>query len=127
MDSGIRCSHVPRSHSAVMVSSTFVDISQHREAAIRLLEERRLFPRVMERLSAKPEGDLIDSSLQMVRESAAYIGVITHRYGQIPVCPRRNPDNLSITELEFNEARRLKRPILLFIMGDAHPGTRSSF
>jgi len=32
----------------------------------------------------------------------------------------RNPEDVSITELEFNEALRLQRPILLFIMGDEH-------
>jgi len=35
--------------------------------------------------------------------------------------PARNPDGLSITELEFNEAMQLDRPILLFVMGDDHP------
>src|SRR5262249_45926525 len=47
------------------------------------------------------------------------------KYGQTPECPTRNPDKLSITELEFNEAQRLGRPILLFIMGDDHPVKKS--
>ena len=55
----------------------------------------------------------------MVRDGSAYIGVISKKYGQMPKCPTRNPDNLSITELEFNEALHLGRPILLFIMGKA--------
>jgi len=46
-------------------------------------------------------------------------GILTN-YGQTPVDPDRNPDRLSITELEFNEAVRLGRPRLLFIMGDDH-------
>ena len=74
----------------------------------------------MEHDSAKPVGDLIDSSLQMVQDSAAYALVLGHKYGQIPDCPERNPNRLSLSELEFNEARRLKRPILLFIMGHQH-------
>jgi tetratricopeptide (TPR) repeat protein len=57
----------------------------------------------------------------MVRDSSAYVGIISHKYGQILRCPKRNPDNISITELEFVEAQRLGRPILLFIMGDKHP------
>ena len=57
----------------------------------------------------------------MVQNSSAYCAVIGSRYGQTPECPVRNPDKLSITELEFNEAQRLERPILLFIMGDDHP------
>ena len=38
-----------------------------------------------------------------VRDGAAYIGIISLKYGQVPPCPRRNPDDRSITELEFNE------------------------
>jgi hypothetical protein len=74
----------------------------------------------MEYDSAKPVGDVIDSSLQKVRDSAAYILVISQKYGQTPECSTRNPDQLSITELEFNEAQRLNRPTLLYIMGDEH-------
>ena len=56
----------------------------------------------------------------MVRDAAAYVGIIGFKYGQTPVDPERNPNGLSITELEFDEAMRLKRPIVLFIMGEEH-------
>jgi hypothetical protein len=56
----------------------------------------------------------------MVRDASAYIVVIGRKYGQIPVCPNRNDEELSITELEFNEAQRINRPILMFLMGDDH-------
>ena len=73
----------------------------------------------MEHESAKPE-DIIESSLKMVRESAAYFCLVSFKYGQIPQCPLRNPHHLSITELEFYEAQKLNRPIYLFIMSDDH-------
>ncbi len=104
-----------------MVSSTFEDLSEHRSALIKAIKGHGLTDVAMENDSAKAGVDLIDSSLQMVRDSAAYVGIISHKYGQIPECPIRNPKNLSITELEFDEAQRLDRPILLFIMGDEHP------
>jgi hypothetical protein len=103
-----------------MVSSTFTDLKEHRAALIRALNEHGLHPKVMEYDSAKPVGDVIDSSLQMVRDSAAYILVISQKYGQTPECSTRNPNKLSITELEFNEAQQLNRPTLLYIMGDEH-------
>ncbi|MFO0939955.1 MAG: DUF4062 domain-containing protein [Pirellulales bacterium] len=103
-----------------MVSSTFTDLQEHRAALIDAIHAHDLHAKVMENDSARLV-DVIDSSLQMVRESAAYIGVISLKYGQTPECPIRNPDKLSITELEFNEAQQLGRPILLFIMGDDHP------
>jgi len=117
----------PKAYPGVMVSSTFSDIKEHRKEIMRILEERQLLPRAMEHDSAKPNLDVIDSSLEMVRESAAYIGVITHRYGQTPLCADRNPESLSLTELEFTEAQRLGRPILLFVMGEDHQGRKADF
>ena len=110
----------PRQYKGVMVSSTFEDLKRHRAALIKAIDGQALKPVVMENDSAKPDGDVVDSSLQMVRDASAYVGVISHKCGQIPDCPERNPERLSLTELEFREARRLDRPVLLFIMGDDH-------
>jgi hypothetical protein len=111
----------PRQFRGVTISSTFEDLKEHRDALIDILTGQGLFPLAMEHDSARPGPDVIDSSLQKVRDGAAYVGIISRRYGQVPPCPRRNPENRSITELEFDEAQRLGRPILLFLMGDAHP------
>lgn len=116
--------HAPRPVEQVMVSSTFVDLETHREALLRVLNRHGLHPNVMEYGSALSI-DVVESSLRMVRDSAAYIGLVSHRYGQIPVCAVRNPDGKSITELEFDEAQRLARPILLFIMGEEHDVKRN--
>jgi hypothetical protein len=110
----------PRTFLGVMVSSTFTDLEAHRAELIWIINGQALHALVMESDSAKPVGDVIDSSLQMVHDSAAYVGLISKKYGQTPPCVRRNPGERSITELEFDEALRLGRPILLFIMGDAH-------
>jgi hypothetical protein len=115
----------PKSYQAIMVSSTFADLKDHRKHVIEAIEKLGYRANVMEHDGARADIDVIDSSLQMVRDSAAYIGVISRRYGQTPVCPHRNPGRLSITELEFDEAMRLGRPILLFIMGENHPVTEA--
>lgn len=115
-----KITHQTHSIPQVMVSSTFTDLQEHRSALIDAIHSHKLHANVMENDSARLV-DVIDSSLNMVRDSAAYIGIISLKYGQVPECPRRNPDKLSITELEFNEAQRLKHPILLFIMGEGHP------
>jgi hypothetical protein len=109
----------PRHYLGVTVSSTFADLKKHRVAVIKAIKAHGLTDVAMENDSAKLL-DVIDSSLQMVRDGSAYIGVISKKYGQTPKCPKRNPDGLSITELEFNEALRLGRPILLFIIGKGH-------
>jgi hypothetical protein len=111
--------HSPRRYLGVTVSSTFADLEDHRAALIKAIKAHGLTDVAMENDAAKLL-DVVDSSLQMVRDGSAYIGIISKKYGQIPKCARRNPDNLSITELEFNEAIEQRRPILLFIMGKDH-------
>jgi len=101
-----------------MLSSTFSDLEAHRVALISALNSEELTPIAMEYDYAKPDVDVIESSLQKVRDASAYIGVISRKYGQTPVSPKKNPHGLSLTELEFNEAESLGRPILLFIMGE---------
>ena len=103
-----------------MISSTFTDLKDHRVALIKAIKGEGLTDVAMENDSAKLV-DIIDSSLQMVGDASAYIGVVSHKYGQTPRDRSRNPGNVSLTELEFNEAQRLNRPILLFIMGEKHP------
>lgn len=112
--------HSPRTIAQVMVSSTFSDLKEHRAALIAAIHKHKLHANVMEHDNAKASGDVIDSSLRMVRDSAAYVLLIGFKYGQTPEDTQRNREQLSITELEFNEAQRLNRHILLFIMDDDH-------
>jgi hypothetical protein len=104
-----------------MVSSTFSDLEQHRAALINAISGQRLHPLAMEQDAALPAGTVIDSSLTKVRDAAAYVGVISRRYGQVPEDDKLNPERLSLTQLEFREAQRLGRPILIFIMSKQHP------
>src|SRR5215468_11021728 len=120
-----RASHKPKSYRAIMVSSTCTDRQEHRQEVIAAIQKLGWKANVMEHDGARADADVIESSLKMVRDSAAYVGVISRKYGQTPFDPRQNPDRLSITELEFNEAMRLDRPILLFIMGERHPVTEA--
>ena len=112
--------HQSKDYKAIMLSSTFTDLKEHRSRAIQAIQKLSYLPRVMEYSGAQGEMDVIDTSLTMVRDAVAYIGVISLKYGQTPFDPERNPNQLSITELEFNEAMRLDRPIVLFIMSDEH-------
>ena len=110
----------PASFKGVMVSSTFTDLEQHRAALMKALRKEKLVAIGMEDYVVKPDDDVISSSLDMVRESSAYIGLISRRYGQVPECGQRNPDAYSITRLEFEEAQRLGLPTLVFVMGTKH-------
>ena len=114
-------STMPLDFKGVMVSSTFTDLKEHRAALVKIINAAGFKAVVMEDDSAKSDVDVIDSSLRMVGDAAVYIGIIAKKLGQIPKCSTRNPGNVSITELEFKEAVRLGRPILLFLMGAGHP------
>src|SRR5687767_11293397 len=63
----------PRQYQGVMISSTFTDLEEHRRALIRAIKGQGLTDVAMENDSAKADLDVIDSSLQMVRDSSAYI------------------------------------------------------
>ena len=102
-----------------MLSSTFTDLSEHRQRAIEAISKLDYMPKVMEYTGARADDDVIESS-------TAYVGVISLKYGQTPFDPDRSPGRLSITELEFNKAMQLDRPIVLFVMGDEHPDARGS-
>ena len=110
----------PRQYHGVMVSSTFTDLECHRTILMEALRKEELFAIGMEEYIPAPGDDVISSSLNMVRKGSAYIGLISHRYGQVPECSERNSRNYSVTRLEFEEAKRLDLPTLIFVMGDEH-------
>jgi hypothetical protein len=114
-----------RTHHDIMLSSTSKDLERHREVVIDAITHLGLFPQAMELDSALPE-DLIEGSLNKVRIADAYVGIIGYRYGQTPEDPTRNPDKLSLTELEYNEAEKRSLPICMFVMSDDHPIPRSA-
>jgi tetratricopeptide (TPR) repeat protein len=114
-------SPAPKDFKGVMVSSTFTDLKEHRAALMDALRKQGLFAIGMEDSIPTPDDEVISSSLKMVGDGHAYIGLISLKYGQTPRCPDRNPQELSVTELEFNKAGDLKRPILVFIMDEDHP------
>jgi hypothetical protein len=108
-------------HPNVMVSSTYSDLTAHREEAINALLRLGFFPVGMEFDAAKAGKDIIDSSMDMVDKAAAYAGILSHRYGGVPEDVTRNPDRLSITELEYRRALERGIPVYMFLMSDKHP------
>lgn len=114
-----------KNYKSIMISSTFTDLKEHRQFAKEAIEKFGFHAEAMESSGANAHSDVIDTSLQMVRNAAAYIGVVSHKYGQIPECERRNAECVSITELEFEEAEKEGRHRIIFIMSDDHPVKKS--
>jgi tetratricopeptide (TPR) repeat protein len=112
---------IARNYREITLSSTFVDLKEHRQRTINAIIRCGYRPRIAQDSATLSDADVIETSLNMIRDSAAYIGVIGWKYGRTPIDPHRNPNRLSISELEFDEALRLDRPMALFVMGDEHP------
>jgi tetratricopeptide (TPR) repeat protein len=109
-----------------MLSSTYKELTDHRKAVAEAMIGQQFLPLGMEFDSALPDQDLIDASLAKVNEADAYIGMISYRYGQMPKSAERNPDKLSLTELEFRRALARGIPICMFIMHDEHSVPREA-
>ena len=104
----------------VMLSGTYVELVDHRMAVSSAMIGQRLLPLAMDFDAALPDEDLIAASLKKVDEADAYVGLISYRYGQTPKCAERNPEKLSLTELEFRRAVERGIPICMFIMHPKH-------
>lgn len=102
---------------SAMISSTKRDLVEHRKRVERACLRLRIFPFGMENLNAQGDEDAISISMSMVQSAEIFIGIYANRYGYIPDDPR-NPDKLSLTELEYLEARRLNKKTLLFVFDD---------
>ena len=85
-----------------------------------------LYEIAMENDAALSKMDKIDSSLAKVDAAAAYICIIGYRYGTREPCPKRNPDNLSLTELEFRRAIERGIPRCTLIMSKEYPVPRAA-
>ena len=100
-----------------MISSTAIDLPEHRKQVFEACLCEDIFPIGMESLPAR-DADAIQVSLEMVNKADIYIGIFAWRYGHIP-----KGHNISITEMEFNRAVERKIPILVFVIHKDHPIT----
>jgi hypothetical protein len=97
-----------------MISSTSLDLPEHRQQAIDACLRQSVFPVAMEHLPAS-DADAIRVSMEMVNKADIYIGVFAWRYGHVP-----KGHDISITEMEFNRAVERGIPILIFTIHKDH-------
>jgi Flp pilus assembly protein TadD len=97
------------------LSATYVDLRDHRRAAVEAIQRLGYEAVTMEVFGARPE-EPSTACLQEVEDSNLIVGVYAHRYGFIP------PDaNISITEQEYEYARRRGKPVFPFFIAEDHP------
>lgn len=94
----------------IFISSTSRDLLDHRAAVAKALLNAGFHPIDMANFMARPEGAKT-ACLKEVAESDLFVGVYAWRYGYIP-----QGAEVSITEQEFIDAERLKKPCFIFMV-----------
>jgi hypothetical protein len=93
----------------VFVSSTFLDLAEHRHAIWDLLSTFDVNVRGMEAFGARTETS-IETCLAEVEQSDVYIGLIGFRLGSID-----ESSGKSFTQCEYERARELNLKILIYL------------
>jgi len=94
------------------ISSTKIDLVRHREAVRDALLKNAYHPVEMEDFGAR-DVDPVTGCLRLVGESQVFIGIYAWRYGYVPPGAER-----SITAEELEQARRLGKPCLCFVVDE---------
>lgn len=103
----------------IYISSTFQDLSEYRSAVDRTL--RRMGHDVIGMEQYVAEGNKpLDRCLADVRAADLYVIILAWRYGYVPV-DQPSPGGLSITELEYCEAKSSNKTILAFLLDPDTP------
>jgi hypothetical protein len=101
--------------TTVFLSSTWEDLEEHRRLVLLTLAKFKRQAIGMEYVGARP-GSPLEVCLSEVRKSGVYVGIIGTRYGS------EAKDGKSFTELEYEEALRHKKNILIYVIDEqTHP------
>lgn len=100
----------------VFISSTIQDLRSARDSAEQVLKDLEIFePRRVENLPAIDQPSRV-VCYEEVRNADAIVLLIGTRYGFIP--PEQNPEGLSVTHMEYREARKRKKHVFAFVLRD---------
>src|SRR5215831_4359562 len=100
----------------VFLSSTSRDLKEHREAVRRHCAALGYDLLMMEEFGAQ-DADAVGVSLKEVEPCKVFIGVYARRYGYV-----RPGFAASVTEMEYEEAKRLDKPRLIFVVEPGYTG-----
>lgn len=95
-----------RQEFVVYLSSTLADLGPERDVALKTIAE---FGVVKTSYRASEEG-VVNTCTGDVRRSNLYIGILGQRYGYVPPQTENNPENKSITELEYESCEMAGQP-----------------
>jgi hypothetical protein len=104
----------------IYLSSTYEDLKEYRRVVFDALRKSGYQVNAMEDYVATDQRP-VDECLKDVSEADIYVGIFAFRYGYVPPVGHNNPNGLSITELEFRQAEKLKKPCLTFVVNQSTP------
>ena len=99
----------------VFLSSTYEDLVTHRQLAAQALERLGQQGIRMEVFGARPS-EAMAVCFDEIADADALVGLYAHRYGFVPT-----GSSQSITEQEFDFARRSSKPTFCFVIDNEHP------
>jgi pSer/pThr/pTyr-binding forkhead associated (FHA) protein len=104
--------------NTIYLSSTYDDLKECRAAVYHALRRMRYDVIAMEDYVATDQRPL-EKCLADLASCDLYIGIFAWQYGYVPA--EGNPDQKSITELEYRKARELSKPCLLYFLDEKAP------
>jgi hypothetical protein len=97
------------------ICSTYKDLKTYRETVIKKIQSSEGIINAQEFFGARDKRP-IETCLEEVRKSHIFILIVGMRYGSIV-----NGKSKSFVELEYDEAKKLNKPIFAYIIDEAHP------
>jgi tetratricopeptide (TPR) repeat protein len=99
------------------ISSTSIDLKEHRRAAAEAIERLGQEVGKMEVFGARPDEPTV-ACLRVVESCDLYVGIFAHRYGHIP-----SDTSISITEQEFDRAILCNKAVFCFLVDEDYAWT----
>jgi formylglycine-generating enzyme required for sulfatase activity len=99
----------------VFISSTYEDLKEYRKAAIDAVIKSECAILAMEHFGARAE-EPVEVSLDDVHKCDIFVGIYAHCYGFVPKGSKK-----SITQQEYELAKKLGKPCLCFIVEEEFP------
>jgi len=106
----------------VFVSSTSMDLQQHRKVVGDVILEQRWHPVMMEHFGTST-GPTLEECLREVRSSDLLLLLMAFRRGWVPTPEQGGNGNRSVTANEVDEARRRGIPVRALLAGESWPGS----
>lgn len=105
----------------IFISSTYVDLQEHRKEVWQLLEKYDVNVLGMEKFGARKDTPL-NTCIKEVSRTDIYVGVILHRLGSIETNTKK-----SYTQLEYEKAIELNKEILIYLIDETNSVVNTQF